>query len=270
MGNILFVGAGNMGQAIIGGLVDSGLYSNSSITIYEINQEINNNVKIKFGVSSLDDLQTINTDYSIVIFAIKPQVFKQLDKNNDLINYLSKLNSDTIFVSIMAGMKISDITDKLGNHRKIVRTMPNTPALIRESITGISFNPNINEKDKQTVVDIFKSIGETEIFTENQLNAVTGLSGSGPAFVFAFIEALTQGGVYCGLTKNTAEKLAVQTVKGASMMLNGTETIENLRHAVTSPGGTTIEGLFTLEKGAFRATIIDAVKTAKLKADMLS
>ncbi len=274
MKKILFIGAGNMGQAIIGGLIEASVFDKSSIFIYEINEAVCRSVIEKYQVNQITNLN-IKKDFNIIILAIKPQVFLRLSSSDPLVSFLRSQPNNTLFISILAGIKIINIEALLGNERKIVRVMPNTPALIRKSMTGISFNTQTDNEDVDLSLNIFNAIGETEILDEVYLDAVTGLSGSGPAFVFAFIEALTQGGVYSGLSKKTSEKLAVQTVLGAATMalnesVNGQTAIEDLRHSVTSPGGTTIEGLVTLEDSAFRSAVINAVKNAKERSVELS
>jgi pyrroline-5-carboxylate reductase len=148
--------------------------------------------------------------------------------------------------------------------------MPNTPALVGEAMSVLAKSNDVTTEELQIAKEIFESIGQVEVLPETALDAVTGLSGSGPAFVMMFIEALTQGGILCGLTKNTAEKLAIQTVLGSAKMASQTDTsVEQLRHAVTSPGGTTIAGVAALEENSFRNSVIKAVRAACLRSEEL-
>ncbi|MBN2547091.1 MAG: pyrroline-5-carboxylate reductase [Spirochaetes bacterium] len=264
----LFIGAGNMAQAIINGLINNKVIKNNEIYIYEINSSICRKLKEKYKINSIDDFSSINT-FDYILLSVKPQVFNNFKNDNSMRNLAEKTTATQVIVSIMAGISIEQIKEFFINCRKIIRVMPNTPALIGQSMSVISAEKDIEPKNLEFVNKIFQSIGKTEILDEKQINAVTALSASGPAYVFIFIEALISGGVLCGLSKEIAEKLAVQTVLGASIMAGQDRTLEELRHMVTSPGGTTIAGIAELEKNAFRSSIIQAVKAAFKRAEEL-
>jgi pyrroline-5-carboxylate reductase len=267
---VLFIGAGNMAQAIIHGILDKQIISKNDISIYEINEETEENVINRFKINSIESIDSQISDFEIIILAIKPQVFNNF-KNDAVMKKLVKLTTiNQLIVSIMAGVTIESIQDFFTECKSIIRIMPNTPALIGESMSVLSPSKGVTEKQLKIIKDIFKAIGKIEILDEKYLDAVTGLSGSGPAYVFTFIEALVQGGVLCGLTKPIAEKLAIQTVIGAASMIDNNNKIEELRHKVTSPGGTTIEGLAVLEKNKFRSSLIEAVRAAANRSKELN
>ena len=258
---ILFIGAGNMGQAIIGGICGQ-MFAPNEIDIYEINETTRQNVTAKFGVGAISDLSNIG-NYDFILFALKPQVLAGfVGQNGSVIN--KQLNAaKTTIITIMAGVSIAKIQEAFGNI-PTVRVMPNTPALVGESMSVLCGSDGISEDRMAKVRQIFDSVGKTEVMAESYLDAVTGLSGSGPAYIYLIIEALTSGGVWAGLPKPIAQKLAVQTVKGTVAMIeqNGDKAIEDLRHAVTSPGGTTIAGLAAMERNGVRNALMEAVRDA--------
>ncbi|HNZ26863.1 MAG TPA: pyrroline-5-carboxylate reductase [Spirochaetota bacterium] len=260
MKKILFIGSGNMGQAIIGGLIRSNTALPNDIYIYEVNSLTKEAAIKKFNVMEYADIDASLKEFDIIALAVKPQIFKNFD-NDQTMNKLREFTTpNQTIISIMAGITIKKIQDFFGADRQIARAMPNTPALIGESMSAISFSKGFADEKKLFVENIFKGIGKIEIVDEALMNAVTGLSGSGPAYLFVFLEALIQGGVLSGLSSQTAEKLAVQTVYGSIKMVGGDKTIEELRQMVTSPGGTTINGLSVLEKNSFRSAVMQAVK----------
>jgi len=264
----LFIGAGNMAQAIINGLINNKVIKSDEIYIYEINSDICRKLNEKLKINILEDLKNIDS-FDYILLAVKPQIFNNF-KNDRTMKILSQKTADSqVIISIMAGITIEQIKEFFINCKKVIRVMPNTPALVGQSMSVISADKDIEAKELDFVNKIFQSIGKTDILDEKYINAVTALSGSGPAYVFMFIEALTSGGVLCGLSKDISEKLAVQTVLGAAMMIGQNRTIEELRHMVTSPAGTTIAGLAELEKNAFRSSIIQAVKSAFIRAEEL-
>lgn len=268
---ILFIGAGNMAQAIISRVVQKKIINENDIYIYEVNNETAKNVINQYKVKRQESINSNLSKYDVIILAVKPQVF--LSFNNDIeMNKLSSIiNKSQLIVSIMAGISIEKIKKFFINKNSIIRIMPNTPALIGESMSVISPSSNVSKNQLDSIIKMFNSIGKVEILEEKYIDAVTGLSGSGPAYVFTFIEALIQGGILCGLAKEVAEKLAIQTVLGSVLMINSSNSsIEELRHKVTSPGGTTIEGLSILEKNSFRSIVSEAVRAATKRSKQLS
>ncbi len=266
---ILFIGAGNMGQAIIGGIVNKRLFASKDIYIYEINEETRKNVVNSYGVNACQKFDSSISKYDIIILAIKPQVFHAILEDDMMKNLGNFINENQLIVSIMAGVSIEKLSDFFGKKSPVIRIMPNTPALIGESMSVITPCSSVSSQQLDIVKNMFKAIGKIEVMEEKYIDAVTGLSGSGPAYVFTFIEAMIQGGVLCGLSKSVAQKLTIQTIIGASSMVNEDNSAEELRHKVTSPGGTTIEGLAVLEKNKFRSAIIEAIRAAAMRSKEL-
>ena len=221
-----------------------------------------NKVINKYKVIECKNLKEEIEQFDYIFIAVKPQVFLSFDDEPTMNFVKGAVKKNQVVVSIMAGVSIDKIKQFFGVETPVVRVMPNTPAFIGEAMSVLSFSKDVNKISLEKIEDIFNSIGKTEVLDEKYLDAVTGLSGAGPAYLFLFIEALIQGGIYSGLNKQVSEKLAVQTVLGAVKMIDGSKTIEELRHMVTSPGGATIEAISTLERMAFRGAVIDAVKAS--------
>jgi len=266
---ILFIGAGNMAQAIINGIIKNNILPAGNINIYEIDEKKREEVKNKYNIGIQNEINDTISKYNILILSVKPQIFKTFKDNNIMNKIPNFMNKDQLIVSVMAGITIKKINAFFINNNSIIRIMPNTPALIGKSMSVISPSKYVKKNNLDIVINIFKSIGEIEVLDEKHLDIVTGLSGSGPAYVFTFIEALTQGGVLCGLDKKTAEKLVIQTILGSTLMIDENNRVEDLRHKVTSPGGTTIAGLSVLEKKGFRSTVMEAVKKAAKRSKEL-
>ena len=205
----------------------------------------------------------------IVFLSIKPQYFDDAVNAQAVEKALSNSDASPLVVSIMAGVTIEKISAVTGLNR-IVRVMPNTPSLIMEGAAGISSSPEVTEQELETVSKLMSSVGCVTKVSEQLLDAVTGLSGSGPAYVFTFIEALIDGAVLNGLPRDTARELAIQTVIGSAKLVQESgEHPAVLRDRVTSPGGTTIEALKVLEMNDFRGTIIQAVESATRRSKEL-
>lgn len=267
---ILFIGAGNMAQAIISGIIKKKVVNKEDVFIYEINKDTEQKVITLYNINSFNQKKEDVSAFDLIILAVKPQVFNGFNTNQKMIELFKYLKNNSVIVSIMAGIKIKKLEDFFGADKSIIRIMPNTPALVLQAMSVISGSAKVTEEEINKVKIIFESIGKVEIMEEKYLDAVTGLSGSGPAYVFTFIEALTQGGVLCGLTKQTAQNLAVQTIIGSCLMIDGTKNIEDLKYMVTSPAGTTIEGLSVLEKAGFRSGVIEAVRASVNRSKELS
>ncbi len=254
-------GCGNMGQALISGVIGSGVFSSGDIYAYDIDDLKINEFCRKIGIKKREPLE-LAADCDIILLAVKPQdVESLLHKTSRLMDSGKK-----IVVSIAAGVNISLYRKYLQN-ALLVRVMPNTPALIGKGASGLYFDGIFSEEEKDIVMKLFISCGIAEIVkNEELLDSVTGLSGSGPAYVFSFIGALADAGVMEGLSRETAKKLAVQTVLGSAELASNSIKegihLEELKDRVTSPGGTTAAGLFALEEGAFKAVVINAVKEA--------
>ncbi|MBL0224079.1 MAG: pyrroline-5-carboxylate reductase [Geobacteraceae bacterium] len=262
---IAFLGGGNMAEAIIKGLLreDSG----ASLMIAEIAAERRDYLAKTYpGIRVVENSAEAATWGDLIILAVKPQ--QAAGVLSDIGN---SAGAGRLFVSIMAGVRSDSIEDALGNGTRVVRVMPNTPALVGEGASAICAGRNASREDLDCVENIFARTGLVVRVEEKQMDAVTGLSGSGPAYVFTFIEALSDAGVKNGLARDVAARLALQTVLGAARMLAETgRHPAQLREQVTSPGGTTIAGLHVLENGRFRGTIMDAVEAATKRSRELA
>lgn len=260
--NIGFIGTGMMASALIDGIVAKGVRSPSQVWCSDIWGPSRDAAAAK-GYNATDKNADVcaNTDDAIFI-AVKPNCIMGACKD-----IADGPDTGAVIVSIAAGVTLETLEKALPG-RRVVRVMPNTPCLVGESACGFAVGSLATEEDKTLVKSLLDAVGVSVEVKEDLLNAVTGVSGSGPAYVFQFIEALSDGGVRAGLPRNVATMLAAQTVKGAAEMVLKTGTHPGqLKDQVTSPGGTTIAGVEALEKGGFRATTISAV-TAATKRSM--
>lgn len=263
---ISFIGAGNMGTAILVGIIKKGLISPNDIKVFDIDEEKLKNLEHNYGINTVKNIEMLFSDADIVILAIKPNKMDEV-----LRKVVENIKSDTIVISIAAGVTIEKIESILGDDKKIARVMPNTPALVAEAMTSISANKNMNNEDSKIVASIFNSLGKTEFIDEYLVDVVTGLSGSGPAYVYMFIEALADGAVSCGMPRSQAYKFAAQTVLGsAKMMLETAKHPGELKDMVASPGGTTIAGIRKLESLGLRTGVVEAVIAATEKSRELN
>jgi pyrroline-5-carboxylate reductase len=250
-----------MGEALIQGILKSGAYSADNILVTDPVEDRREFLSKTYGVStfSSSDSEKVWSDCETIILAVKPQIMKDV-----LMDAKNKINESHLIISIAAGIRTSFINENLsGCGCRIIRVMPNTPAFVLEAASALTAGTRATDEDLDTAITIFDSIGKTIILEEQYFDAVTGLSGSGPAYVFTFLEALIEGGRQAGLNKKDAELLAMQTVLGSiKLAMSSEETPAQLREMVTSPGGTTIAGLQKLEAAGFNAIIMDAIKAA--------
>jgi pyrroline-5-carboxylate reductase len=262
---IAFLGGGNMAEAIIKGLLRGD--SAATLMIAEIAVERRTYLAKAYpAVQVVEDIVQAVAWGDVIILAVKPQQAASV-----LSSLEPAMTPDKLIVSIMAGVRSASIEEALEPGTRVVRVMPNTPALVGTGATAICAGRNANDEDLDCVEGIFARTGLVVRVDEKQMDAVTGLSGSGPAYVFTFIEALSDAGVKNGLTRDISAKLALQTVLGAARMLAETgEHPAKLREQVTSPGGTTIAGLHCLENGRFRGVIMDAVDAATRRSKELA
>jgi pyrroline-5-carboxylate reductase len=263
--HIAFLGGGNMAEAIIKGLLRDD--STAALLVAEIAVERRTYLAKTYpGIQVVEESAQAAAWGNVIILAVKPQQAASV-----LAALRQGVGTDKLVVSIMAGVRSDTIEDALGSETRVVRVMPNTPALVGMGATAICAGKNALKEDLDCVAGIFARTGLVVRVDERQMDAVTGLSGSGPAYVFTFIEALSDAGVKNGLPRDVAAKLALQTVLGAARMLADTgEHPAKLREQVTSPGGTTIAGLHVLENGRFRGTIMDAVEAATMRSRELA
>lgn len=256
--NIAFLGAGNMAGALIKGLLHAKACEPGEILAVDVRAERLQELASRHGVRTGGDLSEASAWADVVVLATKPQVFDRV-----LPVVARSVRSSALVVSVAAGVPIESIEARLPVGTRVVRTMPNTPALVDAGATAIAAGTHASPADVELVRRIFDSVGLTVILEETLLDAVTGLSGSGPAYIFLIIEALSDAGVKVGLHRDSAQLLAAQTVLGAAKLLLETgEHPGRLKDMVTSPGGTAIAGLHTLEAGGLRTTLINAVESA--------
>lgn len=261
---ITFIGGGNMTCSLIGGLLSDG-YEAKKIYVSDPNNERTAALHVNFpGINTTNSNETAVQDADIVVFAVKPQIFKATTQA--LSKTLSA--SKTLVLSVAAGIKESDINRWLGNHHPIVRTMPNTPAFVQSGATALYANSYTSTEQCNQAESIMRAVGLTLwVDNEEQMNAVTALSGSGPAYFFLVMEAMEKAGINLGLTQETARLLTLQTAFGAAKMaLESNESSEALRTRVTSPGGTTEQAINTLVDGEILDLFDNALKAAHTRS----
>ena len=253
-----FIGGGKMGEALIKGIIAAGVSTPDHILVVEPDEARRSHLAGSYGVIGQADSVLIWKSCTIVILAVKPQIMKKvLAASRDMVN------DRHLIISIAAGIPLAALEKGLAGRGRLIRVMPNTPALVLEAATAISAGSRSTAADLQTATTIFEAVGKSVILEETYLDAVTGLSGSGPAYVFSFIEAMIDAGVKVGLGRDMAEKLALQTVLGSvKLAMSSQEHPAQLRAMVTSPGGTTIAGQHVLERAGFAGIIMDAVEAA--------
>ena len=255
---IVFVGAGNMAGALIRGLIGTGTVPADRIIAADPDQDRLRALEAELEIRVTSDNAEAVKDATVVVLAIKPQVFAQV-----LPGLSGALPADALLISIAAGISTRIIERSFPDGSRVVRTMPNTPALVGAGASAIAGGTHATDDDLELTETLFRSVGIAVRVPEKQIDAVTGLSGSGPAYVFAMIEALRHAGAREGLPEETALQLAAQTVFGAArLLLDEKEAPEVLRDRVTSPGGTTRAGLDALAAAGFADAIMGAVRAA--------
>jgi pyrroline-5-carboxylate reductase len=257
-----FVGAGNMGEALIRGLVEASLVPPESIHAYDTRLERLRELDRQYGIQVAHDNESLVRQADIVILAVKPQIMEAV-----LEEIAHAVTRRKLLISIAAGVSTARIRAALGKDARLIRVMPNTPALVLDGVTAVAKGEGLEPGDLDLAGEIFSAVGRVVTLDEELMDAVTGLSGSGPAYVAVFIEALADGGVKMGLDRLTAMTLATQTVLGAARLLQQTGMHPGaLKDMVSSPGGTSIAGIAALEEGGIRTTIIQAVERATLRS----
>jgi pyrroline-5-carboxylate reductase len=259
-----FIGGGNMAEAIIKGMVQSsGFKVQDEILVAEPREERGTELQRLYGIKTTTSNSEVAASCDIIILAVKPQNMEAV-----LAEIADDITDKKMVVSIAAGITLSYLASKLKTEL-IVRVMPNTPALVQEGMSVMSLCGCFYGKQLDVVKSILMSVGKVLVLPEDQMNAVTALSGSGPGFIAFFIEALTEAGVKLGLNRADAVELAVQTVLGTAKLLDTGMSAENLRKMVTSPGGTTAAGLKVFEEKNLTGIVVDALKAAQIRADEL-
>ncbi len=255
---IAFLGAGNMAEALVKGLLRAGVADPGEIVCSDRDDARGALLTGRYGVRFTRSNAEAAGAAALIVLSVKPQIMNKL-----LAEIAPVLDETKLVVSIAAGVPIAAIERKVGRGVRIVRTMPNTPALVGAGATALSAGEHATDDDLAQARALFDAIGKTVVVDESLLDAVTGLSGSGPAYIFLVIEALSDAGVKMGLPRVVAQELAAQTVLGSAKLLIETgEHPGKLKDQVTSPGGTAIAGLHTLEAGGLRTTLMNAVEAA--------
>lgn len=255
---IAFIGGGNMAEALIKGILSADVVAAGRMTVTDPSSGRLTLLRNKYNVSASTRNVDAVREADVAVLCVKPQVMDAV-----LAELAPVAGPGKLVISIAAGVSIERIEKALTGNPRVVRMMPNTPALVLAGAAGMAAGTRATEPDMALAQEIFGAVGRVVVVEEKLMDAVTGLSGSGPAYVFTFIEALADAGVKVGVPRALAMELAVQTVLGsARMVLDTKEHPAKLRDMVTSPGGTTIAGMHELEKGKFRAVIMNAVEAA--------
>jgi pyrroline-5-carboxylate reductase len=253
-----FLGAGNMGEAIIKGLLQAGLVPSSSIAATDARAERLQQIARQYGIRPAASNRDLVAEADVVILAVKPQIMSTV-----LEEIAGAVDRHRLLISVAAGVPVVALREALGRPARLIRVMPNTPALVLEGVTAIARAEGLEAGDLELAQELFGAVGRVVVLDEEHLDAVTGLSGSGPAYVAIVIESLADGGVRMGLDRATAMILAAQTVLGSARLLMETGLHPGqLKDMVASPGGTTIAGIAALEEGGVRRTFIGAVESA--------
>ena len=257
-----FLGAGNMGEAMIKGLLQAGLVPAASIAATDARPERLAQITKHYGIRAATSNSALVAESDVVILAVKPQIMAAVLKE-----IAPSVDGGRLLISIAAGLATRTLRAQLGKMARLIRVMPNTPALVLEGVTAIARAEGLEAGDMETAQELFGAVGRVVVLDEDALDAVTGLSGSGPAYVAIVIESLADGGVKMGLDRATAMTLAAQTVLGSAKLILDTGTHPGqLKDMVSSPGGTTIAGIAALEEGGVRRTFISAVERATLRS----
>ncbi|PKG21873.1 pyrroline-5-carboxylate reductase [Niallia nealsonii] len=259
MTKIAFIGAGSMSEALISGIISSKMISNENIFVTNnSNKERLNYLHSQYGVNFTYELDELVQDADVIILAMKPKDVKQ-----GVGSIQAYLSEKTLLISVLAGVSIKSLELLAGKKLSVARAMPNTSAAVGKSATGIAVNETVTDKQMELILNIFQTVGLTAVVEETKLDAVTGLSGSGPAYFYYIVEAMEKGALEVGLDPDMANDLIIQTLKGAAeMMATSKKSPLELRQNVTSPGGTTEAGIKVLESFDVQTAFINCMKEA--------
>ena len=260
-----FIGNGNMGRAILGGILSNGIAVAKNIIVSDVDEDGLNLVNGTYGVMTSNDNCEVASKSEMLFLAVKPNVvYKVIDEIKECIK------KDTLVISIVAGQSLSKLTEAFGRRMKLIRVMPNTPALVGEGMAALSPSDMVDESEKGMALKIFNSFGKAEIVPEYMMDAVTAVSGSSPAYVFMFIEAMADAAVIGGMPRKQAYTFAAQAVLGsAKMVLKTGKHPGELKDMVCSPAGTTIDAVAALEENGFRNAVIKAMQACIEKSKEL-
>lgn len=264
--SIGFIGCGNMGRAMMGGIIDSAIVKAEDIYVADLFVPSLEKAKEDYGVNTTSNNKEVAGKVDVLFLSVKPNILSSVAKEiKDVIK------KDAIIISIIAGKTIGDLEECFGNKFKIVRTMPNTPALVGEGMSAICPNKNIVQEEIELVTKIFSSFGKVETLPESLINAFVSVSGSSPAYIFMLIEAMADAAVRDGMPRDKAYKIAAQAVLGsAKMVLETGKHPGQLKDMVCSPAGTTIEAVTVLEEEGFRNSIMKAMSACTAKCVRMS
>ncbi|HYL97538.1 MAG TPA: pyrroline-5-carboxylate reductase [Blastocatellia bacterium] len=259
------LGAGKLGETLIRGLLDAGVTTASNITVTAQHQERINVLRERFGVAGTLSNPDAAASADVVILSVKPQTIESVMREIGQV-----LKPSQILISVAASVSVAFIEKHLAKAVPVIRAMPNTPSQVNKGMTGLSAGRNAGKEQVELARYIFDAVGRSVVVDEKHMDAITGLSASGPAFVYIIIESLAEAGVKVGLPRDIATELAAQTVVGAgSMVLETSEHPAKLKDMVTTPAGCTIDGILELEEGGLRVTLIKAVVKATQRAKEL-
>ena len=250
-----FIGCGNMGSPILGGVIKSGFVSSDEIIVSTKTESSSKKIKDEYNVLTTLDSKMVAREAETLILAVKPNMYKQIVEEIE-----GELTEDKLIITIAAGITINNMEEWLGDDAKIIRTMPNTPALVGEAMSAVCPNKNISKEELEYCKKIFESFGECVELEEKYFDGFIAVAGSSPAYVYMFIEAMADGAVKLGIPRTKAYKMAAQSVLGsAKMVLETGKHPGELKDSVCSPAGTTIEAVAELEKLGFRNSVIQAM-----------
>lgn len=259
------IGMGNMARAVLGGMLKNGMVKEADVTGSAKTKETLDRIRKEFGIAVTLDNGSVAEASDVLILAVKPQFMEEV-----LLQIKNRLKKDVLLITVAAGKKISWYEERLPGPVKLVRCMPNTPALVGAGCTGVCCNEQVKEEEKVYVLKLMQSFGAADLVPERLMDAVGAVSGSSPAFVFLFLEALGDAGVAAGMTRKQAYEFAAQAVLGSAEMMKKSGLHPGaLKDMVCSPGGTTIEGVRVLEESGLRAAVMNAVSACVEKSGKL-
>jgi pyrroline-5-carboxylate reductase len=261
-----FIGCGKMAQAMIEGMIRSNLVKPEQLIASAATESTLQNVSNKYGIGVTTSNSEVARRANFLFLAIKPNLYGEIIEE-----IKHEIQSDSIVITIAAGISLDYMEKAFGRVVKVVRTMPNTPSLVGEGMSALCKNNSVSDDDIAEVINLFESFGKAEVMDEKLMDAIPAVSGSSPAYVYLFIEALADGAVLQGIPREQAYRLAAQAVLGAAkMVLETGKHPAELKDAVCTPGGATIEAIATLEKERFRGTVLSAMESCTTKSKALS